>query len=113
MLISEDILSLVYVFDGAFADDTALFWGVKYYNDMLLESGPMGNVQSELLLQKDKQTFTLKQGWAFPRRIYFNGDDCVLPPPDAYPSLPNSTPASKYYGLVVLSLAITSVLVFL
>jgi hypothetical protein len=80
---------------------------------MLLESGPMGNVQSELLLQKDKQTFTLKQGWAFPRRIYFNGDDCVLPPPDAYPSLPNSTPASKYYGLVVLSLVITSVLVFL
>lgn len=63
---------------------------MKYYNDLLMEAGPLGNVQSEVLLQKDKNTFTFKQGWAFPRKVYFNGDECMLPPPDAYPFLPNS-----------------------
>lgn len=67
-----------------------MFYGMKFYNDLLMEAGPLGNVQSEVLLQKDKDTFTFKQGWAFPRRVYFNGDECKLPPPDAYPSLPNS-----------------------
>lgn len=67
-----------------------MFYGMKYYNDMLMEAGPLGNVQSELLLQKTKETFTLKEGWAFPRKIYFNGDECMLPPPDSYPFLPNS-----------------------
>ena len=80
---------------------------------MLIEFGPMGNVQSELLFHNDRKTFTLKKGWAFPHRLYFNGDDCILTFPDAYPSLPNGTPASKYSGLVVLSLGIISVLVFL
>lgn len=55
-----------------------------------MEAGPFGNVQSEVLLQKDKDTFTFKQGWAFPRKVYFNGDECFLPPPDSYPFLPNS-----------------------
>lgn len=55
-----------------------------------MEAGPKGNVQSEVLMKKDKNTFTLKQGWAFPRRVYFNGDECMLPPPDSYPFLPNS-----------------------
>lgn len=73
-----------------FADDTGMFFGMKYYNDLLREAGPFGNVQSELLLKKDKNTFTLKEGWAFPRKVYFNGDECMLPPPDAYPYLPNS-----------------------
>ncbi|KAI3929880.1 hypothetical protein MKW98_004034 [Papaver atlanticum] len=36
-------------------------------------------------------SFTLDKGWAFPRQIYFNGDNCVMPPPDAYPWLSNST----------------------
>ena len=76
------------------ADDTGMFYGMKYFNDLLMEAGPTGNVQSELLLQKDKDTFTFKQGWAFPRKVYFNGDECMLPPPDAYPFLPNSAPAS-------------------
>ncbi|XP_022885462.1 COBRA-like protein 4 [Olea europaea var. sylvestris] len=71
-------------------NDTAMFYGMKFYNDLLMEAGPSGNVQTEVLLKKDKDTFTLKQGWAFPRKIYFNGDECKLPPPDAYPSLPNS-----------------------
>lgn len=73
-------------------NDTAMFWGEKFYNDMLMEAGEMGSVQSEILLEKDEQTFTFKQGWAFPRRIYFNGDECVLPSPDAYPWLPNASP---------------------
>lgn len=59
-----------------------------------MEAGPTGNVQSEVLLQKDKDTFTFKQGWAFPRKVYFNGDECMLPPPDTYPFLPNSATAS-------------------
>lgn len=72
-------------------DDTAMLWGVKFYNDLLSQAGPLGNVQSELLFRKDKATFTFEKGWAFPRRIYFNGDNCVMPPPDAYPWLPNGS----------------------
>ncbi|KAE9604429.1 hypothetical protein Lal_00042625 [Lupinus albus] len=71
-------------------NDTGMFYGLKYYNDLLMEAGPKGNVQSEVLMKKDKNTFTLKQGWAFPRRVYFNGDECMMPPPDSYPFLPNS-----------------------
>lgn len=73
-------------------NDTAMLWGVQYYNDLLMQAGPLGNVQSELLFRKDANTFTFEKGWAFPRRIYFNGDNCVMPPPDAYPWLPNSSP---------------------
>ncbi|RZC60030.1 hypothetical protein C5167_021785 [Papaver somniferum] len=72
-------------------NDTAMLWGIKDYNDLLMQAGPMGSVQSELLFKKDKAGFTLDKGWAFPRRIYFNGDNCVMPPPDAYPWLSNST----------------------
>jgi len=73
-----------------YADDTGMFYGLKFYNDLIMEAGAKGNVQSEVLMKKDKNTFTLKQGWAFPRRVYFNGDECMLPPPDSYPFLPNS-----------------------
>ena len=73
----------------SFADDTAMLWGVKFYNDFLSEAGPLGNVQSEILFRKDQATFSFEKGWAFPRRIYFNGDNCVMPPPDTYPFLPN------------------------
>ncbi|MED6130583.1 COBRA-like protein 4 [Stylosanthes scabra] len=73
-------------------NDTGMFYGLKYYNDLLMENGPKGNVQSEILMKKDKNTFTLKNGWAFPRRVYFNGEECMLPPPDSYPFLPNSAP---------------------
>nr|APR64077.1 phytochelatin synthetase-like protein 1 [Populus tomentosa] len=72
-------------------NDTAMLWGVKFYNDFLSQAGPLGNVQSELLFRKDTSTFTFEKGWAFPRRIYFNGDNCVMPPPDAYPWLPNDS----------------------
>lgn len=71
-------------------DDTGMFYGIKFYNDQLMEAGPLGNVQSEVLLRKDQDTFTLKQGWAFPRKVYFNGEECMMPPPDSYPFLPNA-----------------------
>ncbi|XP_010257981.1 PREDICTED: protein COBRA-like isoform X2 [Nelumbo nucifera] len=88
-------------------NDTAMLWGVKFYNDLLMEAGPLGNVQSELLFRKDKSTFTFEKGWAFPRRIYFNGDNCVMPPPDAYPWLPNASPRPmvSFLGPVVAFLA--------
>lgn len=88
------------------ADDTGMFYGMKYYNDLLMEAGPSGNVQSEVLLRKDKNTFSFKQGWAFPRKVYFNGDECMLPPPDTYPFLPNSahrTPISLSVSLFLCS----------
>ncbi|RAL40830.1 unnamed protein product [Cuscuta campestris] len=73
-------------------NDTGMFYGMKFFNDLLMEAGEYGNVQSEVLLQKDKDRFTFKQGWGFPRKVYFNGDECMLPPPDTYPYLPNSAP---------------------
>ncbi|KAG7021562.1 COBRA-like protein 4 [Cucurbita argyrosperma subsp. argyrosperma] len=73
-------------------NDTGMFYGMKFYNDLLMEAGPFGNVQSEVLMKKDKDTFTFKQGWAFPRKVYFNGDECQMPPPESYPYLPNSAP---------------------
>ena len=78
------------MFHNIYADDTGMFYGTKYYNDLLMEAGPTGNIQSEVLLRKDMNTFTFKQGWAFPRKVYFNGDECMMPPPDTYPFLPNS-----------------------
>lgn len=68
-----------------------MFYGIEYYNDMLLQAGETGNVQSELLMHKDAGIFTFREGWAFPRKISFNGEDCVLPSPDDYPRLPNSS----------------------
>lgn len=87
-----------------------MFYGMKFYNDLLMEAGPFGNVQSEVLLQKNQETFTFKQGWAFPRKVYFNGDECKLPPPDAYPILPNS---AKGNHIAVLTLAASVLLMFL
>lgn len=73
-----------------------MFWGVQFYNDMLLQEGKSGNVQSEMLLRKDPEMFTFREGWGFPRRIMFNGDECVMPPPDQYPRLPNSGHAATF-----------------
>ncbi|XP_058180719.1 protein COBRA-like [Rhododendron vialii] len=72
-------------------NDTGMLWGIKFYNDLLMTAGPFGNVQSEILFWKDQSTFTFDKGWALPRRIYFNGDNCVMPPPDEYPFLPNAS----------------------
>lgn len=104
------------------ADDTGMFWGVQYYNDMLLQSGETGNVQSEVLLGKETNPsspslFTLREGWAFPRKISFNGDDCVMPPPDSFPHLPNevasSTALPKHGILLPLLLLMVVIMVHL
>nr|CAD1832338.1 unnamed protein product [Ananas comosus var. bracteatus] len=92
-------------------NDTGMFYGMKYYNDLLMEAGPLGNVQSEVLLQKDANTFTFRQGWAFPRKVYFNGDECMMPPPDSYPYLPNF--ASANAAAAIYRLATSAVLLLL
>ncbi|GMH27235.1 hypothetical protein Nepgr_029078 [Nepenthes gracilis] len=89
-------------------NDTAMLWGVKFYNDLLMQAGPYGNVQSELLFQKDALTFTFDKGWAFPRRIYFNGDNCVMPPPDSYPWLPNASSRMVFSLLTLTSMVLSA-----
>ncbi|CAK9192251.1 unnamed protein product [Sphagnum troendelagicum] len=101
---------------ASFRNDSAVFWGIKYFNDMLMAAGPSGNVQSELLFQKTK-AFKFNNGWALPHRVYFNGDDCVLPDLQDYPSLPNSGSSchlSVHMFRLILSIISTgaSVLIF-
>ncbi|KAJ4827935.1 COBRA-like protein 1 [Turnera subulata] len=44
-------------------NDTAMLWGVKFYNDLLIQAGlAAGNMQSKLLFQKDQTTFTFEKG---------------------------------------------------
>ncbi|KAK4784000.1 hypothetical protein SAY86_018368 [Trapa natans] len=93
-----------------YLNDTGMFWGIKYYNDMLLQSGEEGNVQTEILMSKEPSVFTFQEGWAFPRKISFNGDECVMPPPDDYPRLPNAAMARKQ-SILSLSLFMTIVLI--
>ncbi|GKV21232.1 hypothetical protein SLEP1_g31229 [Rubroshorea leprosula] len=103
VVMHPNLQSLVQVFSFNFkplnqygsVNDTGMFWGTRFYNDVLLQEGEMGNVQSEMLLRKDPGLFTFREGWAFPRRISFNGDDCVMPPPDQYPKLPNMGNTAK------------------
>eukprot|EP00270_Netrium_digitus_P013917 TRINITY_DN4677_c0_g1_i1.p1 TRINITY_DN4677_c0_g1~~TRINITY_DN4677_c0_g1_i1.p1 ORF type:complete len:458 (-),score=82.74 TRINITY_DN4677_c0_g1_i1:304-1677(-) len=66
-------------------NNTAVFWGLKMYNDILMPAGRDGNVQSEMLIEKTPD-FTLENGWAFPRKIIFNGEECVMP--EEFPALP-------------------------
>lgn len=75
-------------------EDVALFWGKALYNTVLLQADEyeLGSVTTDILLQKDAHSFTLRNGWAFPRRIYFNGENCQMPLPDSFPMLPNSGP---------------------
>ena len=80
-----------------FADEVALFWGLDFYNSELLNADEkqLGSVTSDILLEKDSKSFTLSNGWAFPRRIYFNGENCEMPPPDIFPMLPNGSSCRK------------------
>ncbi|XVE93262.1 hypothetical protein REPUB_Repub01dG0175300 [Reevesia pubescens] len=82
-----------------YINDTGMFWGIQYYNDMLLQEGKSGNVQTEMLLRKDQGMFTFREGWGFPRRILFNGDECVMPSPDHYPRLPNTGHSAAKFSL--------------
>ncbi|KAL8535650.1 hypothetical protein ACS0TY_011323 [Phlomoides rotata] len=79
-----------------------MFYGMKFFNDQLMEAGQFGNVQSEVLLSKDKNTFTFKEGWAFPWKFYFNGEECMLPSPDYYPFLLNSAPLNQFYFSILI-----------
>ncbi|XP_022685500.1 COBRA-like protein 2 [Setaria italica] len=72
--------------------------------DLLMVAGPDGNVQSELLFRKDPSMFTFDKGWAFPRRIYFNGDSCVMPPPDVLKASSLVLPIAIWTALLFLSL---------
>ncbi|XP_031379946.1 protein COBRA-like isoform X3 [Punica granatum] len=74
-----------------FEDEVALFWGYDSYNNELLQANhdQLGSVTTEILLEKDADSFTLSNGWAFPRKIYFNGENCQMPLPDTFPMLPN------------------------
>lgn len=96
-----------------FSDDTGMFWGIQYYNELLLQAGESGNVQTEMLLHKDPGIFTFREGWAFPRKISFNGDQCVMPPPDEYPRLPNTGPSATPPSLCIILLLSLSVIVML
>ncbi|KAK6921023.1 LOW QUALITY PROTEIN: hypothetical protein RJ641_014701 [Dillenia turbinata] len=53
-------------------NDTGMFYGMKIFNDQLMEAGP-----KEMCSLRN--TFTLKQGLAFPGKIYFNGEECRMP----------------------------------
>ncbi|KAL5562860.1 hypothetical protein UlMin_032607 [Ulmus minor] len=94
-------------------NDTGMFWGIQSYNDMLLTSGETGNVQTEMLLNKDPGISTFREGWAFPRKISFNGDECVMPLPDEYPRLPNKgdtaiiSPSLTFFSLFLLLVTFT------
>lgn len=76
-----------------YGDELALFWGIEYYNTELVQSteSNVGYVTTDILLEKDLESFTLSNGWALPRRVYFNGDNCQMPLPDTFPMLPNGS----------------------
>ncbi|KAL0561048.1 hypothetical protein IC582_001466 [Cucumis melo] len=74
-----------------YGDELALFWGIENFNTELVQSteSNMGYVTTDILFEKDLESFTLSNGWALPRRVYFNGDNCHMPLPDTFPMLPN------------------------
>ncbi|KVH96538.1 Glycosyl-phosphatidyl inositol-anchored, plant [Cynara cardunculus var. scolymus] len=87
-------------------DDVALFWGIDYYNTDLLnaEKDGVGSVSTEIVLGKDPATFTLHNGWGFPRSIYFGGENCVMPPPHTFPMLPNAASTAPSTTLILIIL---------
>ncbi|KAF5734110.1 phytochelatin synthetase-like family protein [Tripterygium wilfordii] len=93
-------------------NDSGMFYGVKFFNEELMEAGPDGNVQSELILHKDINTFSFKQGWGFPRKVYFNGDECKMPLPDEYPYLPNHSHSTLVGFLGLAASLVLQVLAF-
>ncbi|KAK0586802.1 hypothetical protein LWI29_012566 [Acer saccharum] len=93
-------------------NDSGMFYGLKFFNDVLMEAGPSGNIQSELILEKDIDTFTFKEGWAFPRNIYFNGDECKMPLPEDYPFLPNSAHSNQIASLTLAAFLLLTLLAF-
>ncbi|KAI9180185.1 hypothetical protein LWI28_002109 [Acer negundo] len=111
--------STAYSFNGTvlpavgFAEEFALFWGISYFNEELLQADEdqEGSVTTDILLEKDLESFTFRNGWGFPRRIYFNGEDCEMPLPDTFPMLPNSSstlkPTNNCFWILLLLLLLT------
>ncbi|XBH77741.1 hypothetical protein VPH35_104165 [Triticum aestivum] len=90
-------------------NDTELFWGLPNFNTRLLQDG---YVQSEILPRKD-QDFTFDAGWAFLiRKMYLDGGECAMPPPDDYPPLPSAS-CDQRLSAVLRSLLAGLVLLFL
>ncbi|GJY74097.1 COBRA-like protein 2 isoform X4 [Tanacetum coccineum] len=89
-------------------DDVALFWGIGNYNTELLnaDQDEVGSVSTEILLAKDHKTFTLHNGWALPRTIYFAGENCVMPSPNTYPMLPNDSSTHRPLASLILTIII-------
>lgn len=111
--VHDAILELV-IAGKKMADEAALFWGKDYINTLLLQAveEEPGSVTTDILLRKDMDSFTFKSGWAFPRRIYFNGENCEMPLPQDFPALPSVSP--RYHGCLALVLLLClSVTVFL
>ncbi|KAG1359242.1 putative COBRA-like protein 1 [Cocos nucifera] len=92
------------------ADEAAIFWGLEYHNKELLQAGDgePGSVTTEMVMHKDPGSFTLRNGWAFPRKVYFNGEICAMPMPDDFPRLPNtsSRPSNACHLVFILCLLI-------
>jgi hypothetical protein len=97
---------------GVYNNNSAVFWGLQYYNEYLMQAGEDGNVQSEMLFRKDS-SFTFASGWTFPHRVLFNGDECVLPDPQDYPSLPNSSPRLTATASTLLSMHNAAIVAYL
>ncbi|TYG81453.1 hypothetical protein ES288_D01G006000v1 [Gossypium darwinii] len=95
-------------------NDSGMFWGIRYYNDMLLQEGENGYVQTEMLMRKGEDFLSFRQGWGFPTRVLFNGDECVMPLPDQYPALPNNGGNGPIFSLslIVLSLLVPTIVCF-
>ena len=70
-----------------------MFWKIKNYNEMSLGTGAC-------------RQRLYSGGWVFPRRIYFDGHECVMPFPDQYPSLPAASVYQPCSGGWSLALAI-------
>ncbi|KAL2321293.1 hypothetical protein Fmac_030262 [Flemingia macrophylla] len=43
-------------------NDTRMFYGMKYFNDLLMEARPTGSVQSEVLLQRRTRYIHIQAG---------------------------------------------------
>ena len=89
---------------GTLADEVALFWGITSIPSCCRLMGIKSVHWTQILLNKDTDSFTLSNGWAFPWRIYFDGENCEMPLPDTFPELPNGISSLKptYCKIIIL-----------
>lgn len=82
------------------ADDVALFWGLENYNSDVLtaDDTQVGSVTTDIILEKDLKIFTLDNGWALPRKVYINGENCEMALPDTFPGLPSGSSKQEATG---------------